>query len=206
MPPLASSALIEKVLIIRAVFFASACCAMPAHPDTVELVHDLSDQLRIGRDEPRLEIPVVNALGAHACAGKIGAAAVGEPSVDHHRLEMDARAEDPLHPVDQSGKTVEIPLKRRARFLCVQQPDRHPCGGKIGEEFEKGDHVPPLMDVKVLEVGGRKPEEPGALRDRFEYDLLVYLAVGDEGDVFHGGPAPAFTPSPDGSDKALGRV
>ena len=70
---------------------------MGAGPDGVELFHDFSDEGWIIGDNAGLEVSSVLALGAHSGAGQIGAAGVGETSVNDYGFKMNSRAKNSLH-------------------------------------------------------------------------------------------------------------
>jgi hypothetical protein len=149
-------------------------------PDVVELVHDFADYCFVVGYYAGLEISLVFALGAHAGTGEIGAAGIGEGAVDDHGFEMDSRAQDALHAAYQIGIPVEISSKGRARLFGVEQPDFYILLSDIREDFEKRDHFPAFIDVKVLQVGGRDPDKSARLTDTPADHSFVYVSISNE--------------------------
>ena len=59
---------------VRAVVFTTAGFAVFAHPDVVELLHGLLDDLRIIGQDAGFEVTLIAALHANACPREVSAA------------------------------------------------------------------------------------------------------------------------------------
>ena len=70
-------------MVIRTKFLSLAGGAVPAHPDGVELGHDLVDNFHIGSYKASLKIPPILVFGPHAGACQVGAAAIGKFTVNN---------------------------------------------------------------------------------------------------------------------------
>ncbi len=171
--------LCQDVFVVGAEFFSFAWGAVGASPDVVELLHDFGDDVLVIGDNAGLEVSLVLALGAHAGAGEIGAAGIGEIAVHDHGLEMHPRAQDSLHALYQVRVFVEIVSKGWARLLGVQQPYLHAPAHQIGKDLKKRHPPAALVHVKVFQIRGCYPDELAGLWNPPANHLLVYVSIRD---------------------------
>ncbi len=163
---------------------------MGAAPDGVELLHDFCDKFGIGGDDAGFKVATVVGLGAHACAGEIGRAGVGEAAVNDDGFEMYARAEDALNTVDKGGVSVKILTEGRAGLFGMEQADGDLSLDEVGKDFQEGNHAAAFIDVQVFEVAGAEPDKflrPGDFRQDYP---VIDFAIGNEITLCHVRNAP----------------
>ena len=110
---------------VWAVVFALAGFAVFAHPDVVELLHGLLDDLwNIGQDA-RLEIALIAALHADAGSREVSAADIHLLAVKHQHLKVHPWTQHPLQSVIQHGIPVKVLPEVRPWLLSMNQPHLH---------------------------------------------------------------------------------
>ena len=109
----------------------------------------MDDVGRFG-EEACLEVAASAALGAHARAGEIGTAAVGDASIDNDALDVYPRAQHALQSGDQIRIQVEIATEGRSRLLGVEQSDRHAVSNQLREDGKERHHACTTMDMQIL--------------------------------------------------------
>ena len=167
---------------VAAMFPSAAVVAVFTAPDEVELLDERLDEGWVVGEDAVLEVALALRLRAHAGAGEVGAAEVGLYAIHDDALEVDARAEHPLHPAPQAGIAVKVLAPVRPRLLRVDEPHLDPAPHHPRQHLQERHHVPPSrFDIHVLDVGGRNPQPLPHLRHNPADDGGVDVAVGEEG-------------------------
>lgn len=162
-----------------------ALLAELAEIQLVDPVHQLAEMGRIIGEHARLEVALVLALRSQSRAGQIGRADEGLFAINHHRLGVDARAEDAFKKIaiDQVRVSVEVLAEARSGFLGMHQANGDPAMDQIRQDFQQGHKTPVLGNMQVLDVGRDDPEEFPRLRQKFDNHAAVDGFIEEE---FHG--------------------
>ena len=115
----------ELLNSISAEFLAAAFFAVGAHPKRIELFYSGFDDLRVIREDSRLEVAAEGTFHADAGSSQVCRADVGGFKVENHHLEMYSRAHDAFEVSRKNFIAVEIFAKVRAGFLGVNEPHTH---------------------------------------------------------------------------------
>ena len=124
---------------IAAEFLATAFFAVGAHPKRVKLFYSGFDDLRVIREDSRLEVAAEGAFHADACACQVCRADVSGFKVEYHHLEMHSRTHDAFEVGRENFITVEIFAEVRAGFLGVNEPHAHAALEESCELSEQRD-------------------------------------------------------------------
>ncbi len=167
---------------VVAEFLAGAREAAGAAPDGVELFAERGHQERLVGEEAVLEVAASVGLRAQSGARQVGAAEIGLRAVHDDALEVDARAEDALHPAPEARIAVEVLPEVGAGLLGVDEADLDAASDEHVKDAQEGHHHPsrPHVDIHVLDVRRAYPEALLGMRDEAADDLVVDFTVGDE--------------------------
>ncbi len=143
---------------ISAEFLAAAFFAVGAHPKRVKLFDGGFNDLRVIREDSRLEVTAEGTFHADACACQVCRANVGSFKVENHHLEMHSRAHDAFEVGCENFIAVKILAEVRAGFFCVNESHAYTTLEESCELSEQRYRFAVLLDVNILDVGGADPE------------------------------------------------
>ena len=137
--------------------FPLAGLAVLTHPNFIELVHGLFNQLGGVGENAGLEVARTLAFHADACAGEVGAANISHLAIENQNLEMYPRTKRPLQTIKQGGVFVEVLTKRWAWLLGMNEPHFHTFFDELRQYCKEGFRLRADLDVQVFDVGGTNP-------------------------------------------------
>ena len=129
----------ELLYPIAAKLLAAAFFAMGAHPKRVKLLNSGFNDLRVVREDSRLEVATEGAFHADAGSSQVCGADVGGFKIKNHHLEMHSRTHDAFEVGRENLIAVEIFAEVRAGFLGVNESHAHAALEESCELSEQRD-------------------------------------------------------------------